>query len=158
MTNKLEIIAEPTKPTIQTRRVVDAPRAVVWDAFTKPELIRRWMGPSALTLTVCEIDLRPGGKWHMVHRSPDGKTFGFHGEFREIEKPIRIVRTFVFEGWPDAEAVETLTLEEHGGKTTVLSHGDYGTVAIRDGHLKNGMEKGMTEGYERLDTLVASLA
>jgi uncharacterized protein YndB with AHSA1/START domain len=156
--NKLEIIAEPGKPTIVTRRVVDAPRSLVFDAFTKPEHLKRWMGPRALTMVLCETDLRVGGGYRFVHRTPDGQEFGFHGTYREIVRPERIVRTFVFEPMPEHESVETLLLEEHEGKTTITTTTVHKTVEARDGHLASGrMEVGMTEGYARLDELLASL-
>ena len=151
---KLEIIAEPGKTSIVTTRVVDAPRALVFDAFTKPEHLKRWMGPSALTMVICESDLRVGGRYRFVHRASDGQEFGFHGEFREIERPARIVRTFVFELMPDHESLETLTLEESDGKTTITTLTVHKTVEARDGHLSK-MEGGMTEGYAKLDDLLA---
>ncbi len=156
--NKLEIIAEPGKPTIVTRRVVNAPRTLVFDAFTKPEHIKRWMGPRTLTMVLCESDLRVGGSYRFVHRAFDGKEFGFNGTYREIVPPERIVRTFVFELVPEHESVETLLLEEHDGKTTITTTTVHTTVEGRDGHLANGgMEAGMTDGYARLDELLASL-
>jgi len=155
---KLEIVAEPGKTTILTRRVVDAPRALVFDAFTKPEHLRHWMGPRTLTMVVCESDLRVGGRWRMVHRSPDGQEFALHGEFREIVRPERLVRTFVFEPMPDHEALETLTLDEREGKTTITTLTVHKTVEGRDGHLSGGrMEIGMTDGYARLDELLAGM-
>ena len=155
---KLEIIAEPGKPTITTRRVVDAPRALVFDVFTKPEHLKRWMGPRMLTMVSCESDLRVGGRYRFVHRMPDGNEFAFHGEYREIVRPERIVRTFVFEPMPEHEALETLVLEESGGKTTITTITLHKTVEGRDGHLAGGrMEAGMTEGYARLDELLVEL-
>jgi uncharacterized protein YndB with AHSA1/START domain len=154
---RLEIVAEPGKPTIVTRRVVIAPRALVFDAFTKPEHLRRWMGPRMLTMVSCVSDLRVGGGWRMVHRAPDGQEFGFHGEFRELVRPERIVRTFVFEPFPDQEALETLTLDEKDGKTTITTLTVHQTIEGRNGHLAHGMEAGMTEGYARLDELLALL-
>ena len=155
--NKLEIVAEPGKPTIVTRRVVAAPRALVFDALTKPEHLKRWMGPRMLTMVTCVSDLRVGGGWRMVHRAPDGKEFGFHGEFREIVRPERIVRTFVFDPFPDQEALETFTLDEKDGRTTVTTLTVHKTIEGRDGHLAHGMEAGMTDGYARLDELLASM-
>jgi uncharacterized protein YndB with AHSA1/START domain len=155
---KLEIIARPGEPTIVTRRVVNAPRSLVFDAFTKPEHLERWMGPRALTMVLCETDLRVGGGYRFVHRTPDGQEFGFHGTYREIVRPERIVRTFVFEPMPEHESVETLLLDEHEGKTTITTTTVHKTVEARDGHLASGrMEVGMTEGYARLDELLASL-
>lgn len=156
--NKLEIVAEPGKPTIVTRRVVSAPRALVFEAFTKPEHLKRWMGPRTLTMVSCVSDLRVGGSWRMVHRAPDGQEFGLHGEFREIVRPERIVRTFVFEPLPDHEALETLTLDEKDGKTTITTLTVHKTLEARDGHLSGGrMQAGMTDGYARLDELLAAL-
>ena len=156
--HKLEIIAEPGTTTILTRRVVDAPRPLVFDAFTKPEHLRRWMGPRELTMVSCDSDLRVGGTYRFVHRAPDGQEFAFSGVYREIVRPERLVRTFVFEPMPDDEALETLTLEESGGKTTINTLTLHNTVAGRDGHLADGrMETGMTDGYARLDELLLSL-
>jgi uncharacterized protein YndB with AHSA1/START domain len=156
--NKLEIIAEPDKPSFTTRRTVDAPRKLVYEAFTRPEHLKRWMGPAALTMVLCEQDLRVGGNWRFVHRTPDGQEFGFHGKFLELDPPGRLVRTFVFEPMPDHEAVETLLLEERNGKTTITTTTVHKTVEGRDGHLSGDrMEMGMVEGYARLDALLAEL-
>ena len=155
--NKLEIIAEPGKTSFTTTRVVDAPRALVFEAFTKCEHLKRWMGPCNVTMVSCETDLRPGGRYRFVFRSPDGNEAGFSGEFREVVRPERIVRTFVFEPIPDAAALETLELVENNGKTTIKTTTQHKTVENRDGHVNSGMEAGMTEGYARLDELLAGL-
>jgi uncharacterized protein YndB with AHSA1/START domain len=154
---KLEVIADPNEPTIVTRRTVDAPRALVFDCWTKPEHMRRWLGPRALTMISCEVDLRVGGGYRYVHRAPDGQEYAFRGEYREIVRPERLVATFVFELFPEAEALETLTLEETNGKTLVTTHTLHKTLQARDGHLNSGMEAGMVEGYGRLDELLAAL-
>ena len=155
--NKLEIIAEPGKTSFTTTRVVDAPRALVFEAFTKCEHLKRWMGPCNVTMVSCETDLRPGGRYRFVFRSPDGNEAGFSGEFREVVRPERIVRTFVFEPIPDAAALETLELVENNGKTTIKTTTLHKTVENRDGHVNSGMEAGMTEGYARLDELLTGL-
>ena len=93
----------------------------------------------------------------MVYRTPDGQEFGFHGEFREIVRPERIVRTFVFEAFPDQEALETMTLAEKDGRTTITTLTVHKTVEGRDGHLAHGMEAGMTDGYALLDELLAAM-
>jgi uncharacterized protein YndB with AHSA1/START domain len=156
---KLEIVAPADEPTIVTRRVVDAPRVLVFDAFTKPEHLRRWLGPRRLTWVVCESDLRVGGRYRWVQRAPEGQEFTFHGEYREIMRPEKIVRTFIFEPYHEDEALETLTLEEQDGKTMVTTLSVHKTIAGRDRHLAGGrMEAGMTDGYARLDELVAELA
>jgi uncharacterized protein YndB with AHSA1/START domain len=153
----LELIAEPGKTSFSTRRVVDAPRTLVFEAFTKCEHLKRWMGPCNVTMVSCETDLRVGGRYRFVFRAPDGSEVGFSGEYREIARPERVVRTFVFEPMPDAEALETLTLEEHDGKTTITTLTVHKTVENRDGHVQSGLDKGMTEGYARLDDLLAGL-
>ncbi len=155
--NKLEIIAPPGKTTIETRRVIDAPRALVWDAFVKPEHLKHWMGPRELDMVTCEIDARAGGKWKMVYRKPGAPDFIFHGEFLAIEPPGRIERTFAMAGMDEHAAHETLWLEDLNGKTLIRTLTVHKTVEGRDGHLLHGMEAGMTEGYARLDELLASL-
>jgi uncharacterized protein YndB with AHSA1/START domain len=154
---KLEIIAEPGKTSFTTRRIVDAPRTLVFEAFTRCEHLKKWIGPGTLTMVSCENDLRAGGRYRWVFRGPDGKDVGFSGEFREIVRPARIVRTFVFEPIPDAEALETLELTELDGTTTITTTTVHKTVENRDGHVGSGMEAGMAAGYARLEALLADL-
>jgi uncharacterized protein YndB with AHSA1/START domain len=154
---KLEIIAEPGKTSFSTRRVVDAPRELVFDAFTKCEHLKQWMGPHTSTMVSCQTDLRVGGRYRFVFRAPDHSEVGFSGEFKEIVRPSRVVRTFVYEPIPDAAALETLELEEHDGKTTIKTTTVHKTVEHRDGHVHSGVERGMAEGYARLDELLAGL-
>jgi uncharacterized protein YndB with AHSA1/START domain len=154
---KLDIVAEPGKTSFTTTRIVDAPRTLVFDAFTKCEHLKRWLGPRALTMVSCESDLRPGGRYRFVLRTPDGADVGFSGEFREIVRPERVVRTFVFEPVPEAAALETLELEERDGRTTITTTTVHKTVENRDGHINSGLERGMTEGYSRLDELLTEL-
>ena len=154
---KLEIVAEPGKTSFTTRRVVDAPRSLVFDAFTRCEHLKRWMGPQNLTMASCQTDLRVGGRYRFVFRTPDGNDVGFSGEYKEIVRPERIVRTFVFEPIPEAAALETLELEESGGTTIIRTTTVHKSVENRDGHVNSGMEGGMTEGYARLDELLAGL-
>jgi uncharacterized protein YndB with AHSA1/START domain len=156
-TPKLEIVAEPGKTSFTTRRVVDAPRSLVFDAFTKCEHLKQWMGPQNLTMASCQTDLRVGGRYRFVFRTPDGSDVGFSGEYKEIVRPERIVRTFVYEPIPGASALETLELEESGGTTIIRTTTVHKSVENRDGHVNSGMEAGMTEGYARLDELLAGL-
>jgi uncharacterized protein YndB with AHSA1/START domain len=156
MANKLEVIVDPNKPTIETRRTFNAPRHLVWEAWTKPEHLKRWLGPDALEWVVLDMDFRVGGKYRWVQRAPDGNEYSFHGEYREIVKPTKIVQTFIFDGMPDAVAVDTLTLEEHDGKTTCITMTLHSSIENRDGHFANGgMEVGMREGYDRLEKILA---
>jgi uncharacterized protein YndB with AHSA1/START domain len=155
---QLEIVVDPVEPIITTRRVVNAPRALVWDCFTKPEHIRRWKAPKDLEMLVCECDVRLGGTWRAVYRRPNGDEFGFHGEFREVVVPERLVRTFVMFAAAD-EAVETIVLAESGpGKTLITTKTEYKTMAIRDGLVQHGMGWGMEGAYVQLDELIASLS
>jgi uncharacterized protein YndB with AHSA1/START domain len=108
-------------------------------------------------MVVCDTDFRVGGRYRFVLRAPDGQEAGFSGEFREIVPPERIVRTFIFDPYPEAEALETLQLDERNGQTTITTTTLHKTVEHRDGHLGSGMEAGMTEGYARLDELLAGL-
>ena len=156
MNRPLEVIADPAAPTILTRRWFAAPVELVWEAWTRPELLRQWMGPRTLTCLSYEVDLRVGGGYRFVHQAPDGQEFGFHGEYREIERPHRLVSTFVFERMPDHVAVDTLTLEPKDGGTLATTFTVHGSMEARDGHLHSGMEEGMADGYARLDDLFAA--
>jgi len=146
-------VTTPSDREIVMTRVFDAPRDLVFEAHSSCEHMSNWWGPRKYEFASCEIDFRPGGKWRIVHRGPDGEDEdqGFHGEFREIVRPERIVWTFEWEGMPGHVSVETLTLEEHGGKTTVTATSVFDSVEDRDGMLQSGMESGAAESYERLD-------
>jgi uncharacterized protein YndB with AHSA1/START domain len=148
--NQLEVTT-PSDREIEMTRVFDAPRELVFEAHSSCEHMSHWWGPRKYEVISCEIDFRPGGKWRIVHRGPDGEEFGFRGEYREIVKPERITWTFEFEGWPGQVSVETMTLEEHDGKTTVKAVSAYDTAEARDAMLESGMESGAAETYERLD-------
>jgi uncharacterized protein YndB with AHSA1/START domain len=155
--NKLEIIVDADKPNFSTRRTFNAPRTLVFEAFTKPEFLKRWMGPHKLEMVVCESDLRVGGRYRFVYRTPDGQELAFSGEYTEVVPPERISRTFNFEFMPGHESNETFMLTENAGKTTITTTTLHKSFEARDGHLKHGAEQGMTEGYERLDELLSSL-
>jgi uncharacterized protein YndB with AHSA1/START domain len=152
----LEIVATPGQPTIVMRRSFKAPRRIVYQAFTRPEHLRRWWGPRELELVVCEIDLRVGGAYRFVQRAPDGQEFAFRGVYRELRPPERIVSTFVFEMMPDHEAVTTVVLEEANGVTTLTSTVVHDSVEARDAHFA-AMEPGAIDTYERLAELLASM-
>ena len=158
MAGKTSLIVEPGKPTIVVTRVFDAPRQLVFDAWTKPEHLVRWWGMNGSTLRVCEIDLRPGGAWRFVLRAADGNDYGFGGEYREIVPPERLVYTFRFDGAPGAEAIETLIFVEKDGKTTFTSTTLHTSVENRDGHVQSGMEEGMTQTLDRLEALLQSMS
>jgi len=150
-----EIEIPAGEPVIHIRRFFKATRALVYKACTDPEYLRRWMGPRRLEITECEADLRVGGAWRMVHRAPDGAEFAFHGRLLELDPPRRRVGTFVWEGAPEDESVETIEFTEVDGGTLMTSTARHSSVEARDMHVANGMETGIIESYERLDELVA---
>jgi uncharacterized protein YndB with AHSA1/START domain len=138
---------------------LDAPRRLVFDAFTKPELVKQWLlGPPGWTMPVCEIDLRVGGSYRYVWRNTaNGNEMGMGGVYREIAAPERIVTTEKFdEAWYPGEAVGTLVLSEQGGKTTVTQTVLYQSREARDAVLKSGMEQGVSASYDRLAELLMS--
>lgn len=140
-----------------TRRF-DAPAALVFKAWTTPELVKRWWGFSTSEWQVCDIDLRVGGSWRYVIHERDMEV-GFHGEFREIDAPHRLVSTEVYEGAPDAGALNTITLEEdENGVTTMRTLVLHERKEHRDGHIASGMESGMQISFDRLEDLVATQA
>lgn len=152
------LVAEPDKPTIVITRLFAAPPAIVFEACTRPELVSRWFGPRGFTAVVCEIDLRVGGRYRYVVRGPDGRDMGFSGEFREIVPAKRIVQTFVFDPYPQAEAIETAVFTEQAGKTLLTVTILHKSIEFRDGHVQSGMEAGMNESHQRLDDVIASLS
>ena len=154
---KLQVTTPSDREIVMTR-VFDAPRDLVFEAHSSCEHLRNWWGPRRYEIASCEADFRPGGKWRIVHRTADGKEeHGFRGEYREIVRPERIVWTFEWEGLPGHISVETLTLEEHDGKTTLTATSRYDTVEDRDGMLQSGMEEGAAETWDRLDDYVRTL-
>jgi uncharacterized protein YndB with AHSA1/START domain len=157
MKNTLKVIAKGDREIVITR-AFDAPRQLVWDAHTKPELVRRWLlGPPGWTMPVCEIDLRVGGKYRYVWRNQDGTEMGMGGVYREVAPPERLVATERFdESWYPGEALDTSIFTETAGKTTVTLTVLYESREARDGVLKSPMEEGMVAGYDRLEELLAS--
>ena len=152
-------VTTPSDREIVMTRVLHAPRRLVFDAFTKPELVRRWLlGPPGWSMPVCEIDLRVGGKYRYVWKSDrDGTEMGMGGVFRELVVPARIVSTEKFdEAWYPGEAVGALVFAERGGRTTVTQTMQYESRDARDAALKTGMTKGVEASYERLEQLLAS--
>jgi uncharacterized protein YndB with AHSA1/START domain len=139
-------------------RTFDAPRDLLFEAMTKPEHVRNWYGCAVMAMVVCEIDLRVGGKWRYVLRMPDGSEHGFHGQYREIVVPAKLVSTENYEPiGPGHEMLATVTLDERnqGRSTLFQNHLVYPSKADRDGHLGAGMEAGMQESFDRLEQLVA---
>ena len=144
---------------IVVTRVFHAPRRLVFDAYTKPELLKTWLlGPDGWSMPVCEIDLRAGGKYRYVWRNDrDGREMGMGGIYREVVTPERIVATEVFdEAWYPGEAVDTITLVERDGKTTLTQTILYNSRETRDAVLKSPMQTGMAASYDRLEKFLLS--
>jgi uncharacterized protein YndB with AHSA1/START domain len=152
---KLDLIAEPGKQEIIMTRVFDAPRELVFKAYTDPEAVPRWWGPEGLTTIVDKMDVKPGGVWRFVQRDADGNEFGFYGVYHGIVSPERLVYTFEFEGMPGHVLLETVTFEEDDGKTKLTDRSIFQSVEDRDGMLKSGMEEGAAESLDRLAELLA---
>ena len=151
-------VTTPSDREIAMTRVFDAPARLVFDAWTKPELIKRWLGVRAgWTMAVCEVDLRVGGAYRFVWRGPD-MTMGMGGLYREVVPPTRLVSTEKFdEAWYEGEAVDTMVLVERDGKTTVTTTVRYVSREVRDAVIKSGMASGVAEGYDKLAELLPSL-
>ncbi len=151
-------ITTPTDREIRVEREFDAPRDRVFAVYTDPQLIPEWGGPRDTTTVVDRMDVKAGGSWRFVVRTPDGEESGFRGTYREITPPERIVQTFEWEGMPGHVSVETAEFEDLGdGRTKVTTTSIFHTAEERDGMLRSGMESGMNETYERLDALLAKL-
>jgi uncharacterized protein YndB with AHSA1/START domain len=155
-TGALEITT-PSEREVAMTRTFTARRALVFDAHTKPELVRRWLlGPPGWSMPTCEIDLRVGGKYRYVWKNDDGRTMGMGGTFREVKRPERLVTTELFdEDWTGGETLVTITFAEKDGRTIVTTMIVYSSKEARDGALKTGMADGMEAGYARLDALLA---
>ena len=152
-------VTTPTEREIRMTRLFDAPRRLVYDAMTKPELVKQWLfGPPGWTFAVCEIDLKVGGAFRYVWRGPTGQDMGMRGVFQEVKAPERIVQTEVFDDpWYPGEAIGTLVLTEQGDKTLLTLTMRYDSQATRDGVLKSGMEKGLGMSYDRLAKLLRTV-
>ena len=151
-------VSTPSDREISLTRVFDAPRSMVFDAHTKPELVKRWLGVQpGWTMPVCEIDLRVGGAYRYLWRGPQGD-MGMRGVFREIARPERIVATERFdESWYPGDAIDTTVLVEQGGRTTLTLTILYESKEARDGVLKSPAASGVSESYDKLADLLASM-
>lgn len=151
-------VTTPSDREIAVTRVFDAPRKRVFDALTKPELIRRWLlGPPGWTMVICEIDPKVGGAYRYVWRNQDGTEMGMGGVIREIVPPERLVATEKFDqSWYPGEALDTQVLVEHGGKTTLTITVLYESKEARDAVLETPMTQGMGASYDRLEEMLAS--
>ena len=150
------MITTPSDTEIVIEREFDAPRELVWEAYTDPSLLPEWLGPRELTMTVDEFDFRPGGSYRFTHRDPDGNEFVFFGVTREVREPELIERTFAWEGMPGKESIDRAEFQElDGGRTKLVVTSIFQSKEDRDGMLQSGMERGVRDSYERLDELFA---
>jgi len=156
-TGRTQITAEPGIPQIVMTREFDAPRELVFRAYTDPELIVRWLGPRELTTRYDVYELRDGGRWRYVSTDPAGNEFGFHGVFHGTPSPEGTVQTFEFEGVPGHVSLETLTMQERDGRTLVRTVSSFQSVADRDGMIAAGMEHGVRDSDARMAELLAAL-
>lgn len=154
----LKVSALDDREILMTR-LFDAPRDLVFDAFTKPRLIKRWLtGPEGWSLPVCEVDLKVGGALRYVWRHTDGTSMGLTGTYREIKRPERIVHVELFdEDWTGGEALVTTVFIEQGGQTLMRQTIRYASRAARDAVLRSPMEQGVAQSFDRLAALLASL-
>ncbi len=151
------VVTLPTDTQILITREFDAPKHMVYQAWTTPELIKRWWSGERGEVTSVEVDLRVGGRWRYVMMANEGFEVAFHGEYREIVPNERLVSTEVFEGMPDGEALDTLTLTEEDGRTTLTVLVQHQNREHRDAHIDSGMEGGMQEAMDRLEQVAISL-
>lgn len=157
MAGRTTFTADPETPTIIMTRIFDAPRTLVFEAYTDPKHIPHWWGPRYLKTTVEKMDVRPGGEWRILQRAPDGQEFRFHGEYREVAPPEKVVSTFVFEGDPESVVLNTTTFEELDGATKLTTTSVFRTMKDRDGMMRSGMESGANESMERLAELLGKM-
>jgi len=160
MANPKTIVSKPSDREIAVARTFDAPAQRVFDAYTKPELVKRWMyGPEDWPMVVCEIDLRVGGKYRYVWRHREKGDMGMGGVYREVAAPRRLANTELFDqDWTGGETLVTTVFEERSGKTTVTATVLYSSMEARDGALKTGMIDGWSQGMDRLDEMLARVA
>jgi uncharacterized protein YndB with AHSA1/START domain len=147
-------VTTPSDREIVLTRVFDAPKHLVFDAFSKPELLKRWFGPRGWSLVQCDVDLKVGGGFRFVMRGPDGRDMGMRGRYLEIAPPDRSVHMESFDDFP-GESQVTAVFVEDGGKTTMTATILYPSQEVRDAVIKSGMEHGAAESYDKLAELLA---
>ncbi len=158
--NQTKITATPGTQEIFITREIDAPRDLVFKAFTDPKLYTPWLGPRRLSMALETFEPRSGGRYRYIHKDQDGNQYAFHGIFHEVTAPERIIQTFEFEGLPEKghATLDTAIFEAlPGGRTKLTFQSVFQSVVNRDDMLQSGMDSGVNEGYERLDELLAKL-
>lgn len=151
------VITLPSDTEIRIERKFDAPPDLVWDVWTKAEHVRNWWGYPEHEMTDCTIDLRVGGAYRFAAQVPDFGEVAFHGTYREIDRPRRLVATEIYEASPDTEAINTLTLEEGDGVTTMVIVSSYPEMRTRDAVIESGMEHGLQVSLDRAERIMADL-
>jgi uncharacterized protein YndB with AHSA1/START domain len=157
ISSRTATVTLPTDEQILITREFDAPKHLLWQALTTPELVKRWWSGERGEVTSAEIDLRVGGRWRYVMVAHGDLEVAFHGEYLEVEPHDRIVSTEVFEGMPDAQSINTMTLVEADGRTRLTTLVQHQTKEHRDGHVNSGMEGGMQEAFDALERVAVSL-
>jgi uncharacterized protein YndB with AHSA1/START domain len=152
--NETHFTVEPGKHVITITRLFDAPRELVYKAFTDPKLLPQWWGPRRYTTIVDKMEVRRGGIWRYIQRDSDGNEYGFHGVYHDAIAPERLVYTFEWEGMPGHISLETVTLEDQAGKTLVTDRTVFQTVEDRDGMYQSGMQEGASESMDRVAELL----
>jgi len=150
-------VTTPSDREIVLTRVFDAPKNLVFDAFSKPELLKRWFGPRGWSPVVCDVDLKVGGGFRFVMRGPDGRDMGMRGRYLEIAPPDRSVHMESFDDFP-GESQVTAVFVEDGGKTTMTATILYPSQEVRDAVIKSGMEHGAAESYDKLAEILATMS
>ncbi len=153
---KTNIVVEPGKQEIEVTHVFDVPREKLFRVMNDPKLIPEWWGPAYLTTTVERYEAKPGGSWRFIQQGETGEQHAFRGVFHDVEAPGRMVLTFEYEGEPGHVALQTITLEDVGGKTLLREHTVFQSVADRDGMVQAGMEVGVRDSMQRLDKILKS--
>jgi uncharacterized protein YndB with AHSA1/START domain len=154
---KTEYVIEPGKQEITSTTILDAPRELVFRAYTEPELFAQWWGPRRYRAEISKFDSRPGGEWHVTHVGEDGSRYEFRGVNHDVVAPERICATFEYLGVPGHVALQTATFEPLGNKTKLVAHQVFESVMDRDGMVASGMKDGADESMERLAELLEEL-
>jgi uncharacterized protein YndB with AHSA1/START domain len=156
MTNPTTITAKPGELSLDIERVIDAPVEAVFRAYTERDLIAQWLGPRGYVMDITEFDPKNGGAWAFTHVTPEGGRFGFRGSFHTVKQNERIIQTFEFLGAENHVSLESLVFEDLGGTTKLHGHAVYQNLEDRDAMIANGMERGVVEGFQQLDELLAA--
>jgi len=159
MATEKVVVTTPTDREVVITRTFDAPRKLIWECHTRPELVRQWLlGPAGWEMPVCRIDLKVGGKYRYEWKNTDGRTMGMGGTFREIDAPARLVANEMFDDdWTGGETTVTQVFDEKTGRTTLTLTVLYASKKARDGAIATGMTSGLDAGYDRLEELAKSL-